>query len=189
MRSAMSITKSKTGEAILRTNRIERAGLKKTNELLRREKTFAEVDINKSKILFKAQYKKWMDYRNNMPEDIHNVKDKYKQLRKTITLRKMAKVYKKTSKWGPLPVWLINDLAHAQEKEQGASSNNESETKKWRSLIYSMGETALTGSKSRPIYSPDKYSRESRRNVAVWREDTFDMSSIRDLLLDQVYIG
>lgn len=165
MKSAMSITKSKTGEVILKTNRIELAGLKRKMNVIQNQNKIAEVDINRKKIVFKAQYKKWMEYNlHRTPSDIGEVKHRYKNIRKAMQERQLTK-------WGDFPITQI---------DKSASDRESSGRQKTLQELYPYSTPA------REIVSRENVSRNSRRKAIIWRESTFDMPFIRDLLTDQV---
>ena len=202
MKGAINITKSKTGEAILKTNRVERAQLRYKIESVRREKTKAEANVNREKIVFKAKYSKWMNSKKGMPKRIRVLREKYKRIRSDLRSRKMTRtntvvssVFKTAlSRNSTKPdranmfadgvqsvaMPCVKDELHTQlcAKNYLATpallpkvSSNESMTSQ---------RGVLSG--GRQLVSRDQLS---RRQTAIWREKTFNMDSIRTMLIDQ----
>lgn len=189
MKSAISITKSKTGEVILKTNRIEAAGLNRRLNIIKKERTFAEVDLNKDKIVFKAQYKKWMDYRKAAPSDIQVVIDRYKRIKSEVKQRQVSKSFgdggyrTRTPKWGTKP---FSSIINMTGSEDTLTRSEEIEEVYTRAKCGTPQENYPYSEPRRELASRENLSRQSRQRAAIWREKTFDMKSIRDLLTDQV---
>ena len=92
MKGAINITKSLTGECVLKTNRIEKARMRDRMQRLRREKAGADAVVNHSKIVFKAKYSKWMNNMRTMPKSVRVLKDKYKRIRNEMRSRKASAI-------------------------------------------------------------------------------------------------
>ena len=199
------------GKVILKTNRLEGERLKCKLNIVKKERTFAEVDLNKTKIVFKAQYGKWMNLKNLQPIEIKDIKSKYKLVRKKIKQKEVAKQTPNNpdSKWskvphGPIPV--MGKIQPKQEEKEGGLDTTRFSTEKtdshkkstvWDSVYWSTQwdvKAPKTPQEKYPYSLPRTEtasrngSRQRKRMAALWREETFDMGNIRDLLEDQVWL-
>ena len=229
MKGAINITKSLTGECVLKTNRIEKARMRDRMQRLRREKAGADAVVNHSKIVFKAKYSKWMNNMRTMPKSVRVLKDKYKRIRSELRSRKastiarsntgFSSVFKtavssrKLSSWdGKKPAFIetVKDAAVLNEDNLGpnlkatnylVSPLLDKNGKRRKTKQIQKSKSDACDDKSDEVTNVNSAATERRvlsggrqivsrdmvrrRQVALWREKTFNMDSIRSMLVDQ----